>query len=119
MKHIKKQRTASLVEDHRDEERFDSELPLLVDSSHGVSRNISATGIYFETEAAQEPGSHVHLVIEVNVQGQKLKLVCEGEIVRVDHHQGMVGVAAKLANSFFSETAVIIGADASNSGKRV
>lgn len=92
----------------RDEDRFGSELPLQVGCSHGVTRNISATGIYFETDTSQQPGSHIQLVIEMNVQGEKLNLVCEGEVVRVDHRQGVVGVAAKLAGSFFSENAMVI-----------
>ena len=69
----------------------------------GLTRNISATGIYFETETAGEPGSRVRFTVEVNVRGEKLKLVCEGEVVRVEHNNGMLGIAAKLVNSFFAD----------------
>ena len=69
----------------------------------GLTRNISATGVYFETEGAQAPGSHVHFTVEVNVQGKKLKLVCEGEVVRVDRKGATLGIAAKLVSSFFMD----------------
>lgn len=90
--------------DHeRGADRFDTELPVEMDGIQGLTRNISATGVYFETYAAQEPGSSVHFTVEVVVHGEKLKLVCEGEVVRVDRKDGTLGIAAKLTSSFFSD----------------
>lgn len=36
------------------------------------------------------------------VEGETLKMVCSGEVVRVDHKEAKVGIAVKLANSFFA-----------------
>ena len=75
-----------------------------INRSPGVTRNISATGVYFETSEEPSPGSKVSFTIEVLVNGETLKMVCSGEVVRVDHKEGKVGIAVKLANSFFADT---------------
>jgi hypothetical protein len=86
-------------------DRFTSELPIEINGLQGLTRNISATGVYFETTRDQAPGSRVHFVVEVTVNGERLKMVCAGEVVRVEHKDATVGVAVKLANSFFADTA--------------
>ena len=103
MNYINTQSNAPPIEHERGADRFDTELPVEMGDIRGLTRNISATGVYFETEGAQTPGSHVHFTVEVNVQGQKLKLVCEGEVVRVDRMGGTLGIAAKLVSSFFMD----------------
>lgn len=85
-------------------DRFTSELPIEINGLQGLTRNISATGVYFETTQDQAPGSRVHFVVEVTVNGERLKMVCSGEVVRVDHKDAAVGIAVKLANSFFADT---------------
>ncbi len=87
----------------RGSDRFDTELPVDIDGVQGLTRNVSATGIYFETGADHVPGSRVHFTIEMMVQGQKRKLVCDGEVVRVDHKGSTVGIAARLVESFFAD----------------
>ena len=67
-----------------------------MDDVQSLTRNICVTGIYFETEAVQTPGSHVRLTVEVTVGGEKTKMVCEGEIVRVESNDGVVGIAVSL-----------------------
>lgn len=108
MKPIKKPIKMPSLKLGRGTERFDTELPVEIGGIQGLTRNISATGIYFKTDLTQEPGSRVSFTVEVNVRGEKLKLVCEGEVVRVDHSGGLLGIAAKLASSFFSEAAEVI-----------
>ena len=108
MKHIKKQSTSSTLKFGRGADRFDTELPVDIGGIHGLTRNISATGVYFESEMAQEPGSRVHFTVEVNVRGEKLKLVCEGDVVRVGRNNGTSGIAARLVSSFFSDAAEVI-----------
>jgi len=94
---------AEPIKRERGSDRFDTELPVDIDGVEGFTRNISATGIYFETGVVHEPGSRVHFTIEMMVQGQKKKLVCDGEVVRVDHKGSTVGIAARLVESFFAD----------------
>lgn len=94
---------AQTVNRERGSDRFETELQVNIDGVGGLTRNISATGIYFETGTVHEPGSRVHFTIEMMVQGQKKKLVCDGEVVRVDHKGSTVGIAARLVESFFAD----------------
>lgn len=93
---------APIVKRERGSDRFETELPVDIDGVQGLTRNISATGIYFETGAVHEPGSRVHFTIEMMVQGERKKLVCDGEVVRVDHKGSTIGIAARLVESFFA-----------------
>ncbi|WP_180126287.1 PilZ domain-containing protein [Rhodoferax sp. BLA1] len=88
----------------RTSDRVSSELPLEIGGIAGLTKNVSATGVYLETTADQVPGSRVHFVVEVNVKGELLKMVCAGEVTRVEHKAGTVGVAVKLTSSFFTDT---------------
>lgn len=85
-------------------DRVASELPVEINGAMGLTRNLSATGVYLETTVDQMPGSRVHFVVEVVVKGELLKMVCAGEVTRVEHKPGTVGVAVKLTSSFFTDT---------------
>lgn len=106
MKQIKVK--TSVFQHERAADRFATELPVEIDGVQGLTRNISATGIYFEAEVAPTRGSRVSFTVEVMVQGEKLKLVCQGEVVRVEQHDGVLGIAAKLESSFFSDVAEVV-----------
>ena len=108
MKHIKTPNKTSPLRHGRAAERFTTQLPIEMGRIPGLTCDISATGIYFETEMVQVPGSLLRLVVEVTVRGEKLKLRCDGEVVRVDQKEGKLGIAAKLKHSFFSNTAEVI-----------
>ncbi|HEY8907169.1 MAG TPA: PilZ domain-containing protein [Rhodoferax sp.] len=88
----------------RSSERFSSELPVEIGGALGLTRNVSATGVYFETTVDQTPGSKVTFVVEVLVKGERLKMVCAGDVVRVEQKLGTVGIAVKLSSSFFTDT---------------
>lgn len=108
MKHIKTQYKVPPLKYARGADRFDTELPVDVGGVQGLTRNICATGVYFETEVKQETGSRVQFTVEVNVRGEKSKMVCEGEVVRVEQHDGRVGIAVKLVSSFFSSATDVL-----------
>src|SRR5659263_164289 len=92
----------SSVRFERCADRFGAKLPVEMNGIPGLTRNISATGIYFETETDQAPGPRVHFTVEVVVRGEKSKLPCDGEVIRVDQKDGTTGIAVKLESSFFS-----------------
>lgn len=81
-----------------------SELPLEINGASGLTRNVSATGVYFETTVEKAPGSKVQFVVQVMVKGKLLKMVCSGEVVRLEHKVDTVGIAVKLTSSFFTDT---------------
>ena len=84
----------------RREERMASTRPVKLDRGTGVTRNISASGVFFETNLDYAAGSHISFAIELDgPRGEKMMLKCRGEIVRVEHRNGKVGVAAKIVAS--------------------
>ncbi len=66
----------------------------LRDGSHAVTRDISASGIFFEM-----PGEH-HVDglvdFEMQVPDLRVKFTAVGRIVRVEHRFGVTGVAVEL-----------------------
>jgi hypothetical protein len=89
--------------DQRVAERFDATMPVTVAGLPGETRNISARGIYFESDVQQRVGSLVNFTVEYTLQGRKHRLLCEGKVVRVEQQGGRVGVAARLVAPFFEE----------------
>ena len=103
MKHNTSTYTSSHAKARRVADRVATELPIDLNGTAGLTRNISATGIYFEAQVNQEPGSVIQFFVDVEVQGEKFKMVCKGEVVRVEQKDGVMGVAVKLSNSFFTD----------------
>ena len=84
----------------RREERVQAGLLVaLASGGSGVTRDISATGIFFETEAQYTKGNQIDLTVELDAPAGRLQLKCQGEIVRVEQHDGKVGVAVKITDS--------------------
>ena len=66
----------------------------------GTTRDISASGIYFETDS--EPLGDLPLVFSVefkNEVGVGMTLRCRGQVLRVEHQGSRVGVAARILES--------------------
>lgn len=95
--------TTATPGDSRAAVRFDTAMPVRMQDSAGETHNISAHGIYFETDVEQRIGSLVTFTVEYTLYGQKHRLLCEGKVVRVDAQGGRVGVAARLVAPFFAE----------------
>ena len=84
----------------RKEERMSVMRPVRLDRAAGLTRNISASGVFFEADADYALGSKIIFAIELDgPQGQKLELITRGEIVRVEPRGGKVGVAVKIVAS--------------------
>ena len=71
-----------------------------VDLQHakGVTHDVSATGVYFETDLKFEKGSLIRFKINFDtpVEGNRTQLECTGRIVRVETHgAGKVGIAVE------------------------
>lgn len=70
-------------------------LPLkLEDGSAAVTRDISPTGMYLEISGVHSLQGPV--VFEMQLADARMKFVAQGEIVRIEHHDGSTGVAVKL-----------------------
>lgn len=91
-----------LQSDHRTAARFETDLAVSVEGLSARTRNISATGVYFETDVDLPLGSRLSLNVQFTHGGRQHWLTCEGEVVRVTHEDGHTGVGARLLTPFFS-----------------
>jgi hypothetical protein len=82
----------------RKEDRENKILPVKVvgDKVKGVTRDLSASGVYFEIDSYYQVGSSIKMTIEFD-SPQGMQLECEGTIVRVeDHGSDKKGVAVRM-----------------------
>lgn len=84
--------------DKRRAERIPVTLPVQVGKRNGQTRDISVTGMYFETDESFAPGSEVDFSMDLQYvkPGGTVRLVCKGRIVRVERKDGRVGVAVAI-----------------------
>jgi hypothetical protein len=88
--------------DHREqrrEERVFTVLPVDLGNGTGVTRDVSASGIFFEIDSNYRLGSAIEFAVEMDTPGGKMLLKCEGEIVRIEPRGPRVGVAVKITTS--------------------
>lgn len=86
--------------EHRIEPREQVSLSLqLVDGVNGVTRDISASGLFFETDSEQRVGSLIAFEIELDTPGGPMKLKAKGQIVRILSRGSKTGVGVKLLDS--------------------
>lgn len=88
--------------DHRAAARFDTALEVDVEGLTAKTRNISASGVYFETDVDLPIGSVLNLSVQFTHGGRNHWLTCEGKVVRVTSADGRHGVAAQLLTPFFA-----------------
>jgi hypothetical protein len=84
-----------MFEEQRLEPREPLAMPLeLEDGTTAVTRDISATGMYFEIDGSYALTGPV--VFEMQLADLGVKFTAEGSIVRVDRRAGRTGFAVKL-----------------------
>ena len=86
-----------LKKEPRKEDRVRERLPVKVlnDESKGVTRNLSPSGVFFETDKHYEVGSIITMTIDLETPpGTRLR--CVGTIARVDDRGSKVGVAVDM-----------------------
>ncbi len=88
--------------EHRTAARFDTALAVDVEGLSAQTRNISAGGVYFETDVDLPLGSLLSLSVQFTEGGRKHWLACEGTVVRITQADGRNGVGARLLTPFFS-----------------
>lgn len=85
--------------DQRREERIITALPVDLGTATGITRDVSASGVFFETDATYALGSEISFAVELDTPGGRMMLRCEGEIVRIEPRDARVGVAVKIVES--------------------
>ena len=80
----------------RVDERIPSQFPVHVNGVQGKSRDISASGIFFEIDENNDVGSTIQFSVQLDTPGGAINLVCEGEVIRLEKRDGKLGIAAKI-----------------------
>ena len=78
--------------------RVAAALPVAVQGQPALSRDVSASGIFLETEAGYALGSPVSMALDLDTPWGKVMFRCEGRIVRVEHRDDKVGVAVRFSD---------------------
>lgn len=86
----------------REHERVPAALPVRVDERIGVTRDVSASGFFFEFDGAAEVGGDIDCEVELDTPDGKLILKCRGTIVRTVANGAKTGVAIKISDSNIS-----------------
>jgi hypothetical protein len=92
-----------MTADPRQEPRFDSRQPVVLSGMPARTQNMSATGVYFETDLDHEVGAPIRFTVEFSIGGRPQTVHCEGTVVRVDRRGQRVGVAARVATPLLAE----------------
>jgi len=86
--------------EYRTEAREQVSLPLKLDGGLGaVTRDISASGLFFETSSEQQVGNLIDVEIDLDTPSGPMKLKAQGQIVRIESHGRRIGVGVKLLSS--------------------
>ena len=86
----------------RVERRISVALPVSLDEVGGfaaVTRDVSASGLFLETDAELVPGSVVRLIVELDTPAGSRILKCHGNVVRVERLENRLGFGVKLSES--------------------
>ena len=75
-------------------------LPVQLDAGVGsVTRDVSASGLYFEVSIKPVVGELVNVEIDLDSPGGPMRLKAHGLIVRIESHGERTGVGVKLLSS--------------------
>jgi hypothetical protein len=85
---------------HRSEERVSMHLPVnLQGGATGITRDLSASGIYFETDIEPIQASPLAFTVEFQSGDSGMTLRCQGQVLRVERLGARIGVAARILES--------------------
>jgi hypothetical protein len=83
----------------RREERIGTSLPVDLGGTAAVVRDVSASGVFFETDAEYAVGSPISFALNLDTPWGKVMIQCQGKIVRMESRDGKVGVAVQFSES--------------------
>ena len=88
------------TDDKRASQRIQVEVPVYIGQEKAVTRDISWGGIYFLTDQPFSEGGDLKFSLDLTyaLPGKPIKLDCQGEVIRVEQHNGNFGIAAKINN---------------------
>ena len=82
----------------REAPRFLCALPVMTGSSKGITRDLSSSGIFFESDDSFLPGQTIEfsIVLEYLYPDNPVCIKCSGAIVRVEKNRKKICIAATI-----------------------
>jgi hypothetical protein len=94
----------------RTEERVPAGLRVMLGRHSGVTRDVSASALYLQTDASLSPGQSVTFAVEIETAAGKIALWCHGRVLRTDDHGPLQGVAVRILESTLRADAIPVAA---------
>lgn len=88
--------------DQRESPRFGVGMPYTVDGHEGQTRDLSATGLSFDSDTAYPVGSIVDLTLRYGLDGHNFPMECQVDVVRVEQNGQRFTIAARWCTPFFN-----------------
>ena len=86
--------------DKRRGQRIHTALPVFLKNARGVTRDVSASGVYsWTSESVCAPGDLINFSVELKRPKGRLVLKCQGDVVRMEPRATEIGVAVKIVDS--------------------
>ena len=83
----------------RSERRVCTALPLLLGNAAAITRDVSASGIFAETDTEYSLGTPVMFSVPLDSRSGKLVLKGQGDVIRIEQRDTKIGVAVKITRS--------------------
>jgi len=81
-------------------QRIQTALPVFLKNAEGITRDVSASGVFFWTsESTCALGELISFSVELKRPEGRMMLKCQGDVVRTELCNGMMGVAVKITDS--------------------
>jgi hypothetical protein len=81
-------------------QRIQTTLPVLMKNAQGITRDVSASGVYFWVpQLVCAPGDLIAFAVELSRPGGKMILKCQGDVVRTEPHAADTGIAVRIIES--------------------
>jgi len=93
--------------DKRQGRRVKATLPVKLEGAPGLARDVSAGGVFIETEASYALGSPVDLALDLDTPWGRVVIKSQGKIVRVEHRDDKIGVAVQFIEQPAGSGAII------------
>lgn len=99
-------------DERRQAERFVAAMPVTVDGHPGTTRDLSSSGLSFDSDRPYMPGARIAVVIDYLLDGHSYPLRCEAEVVRLQPTKDGYTVGARLTPESRLPEVAVANADA-------
>ena len=92
--------SAQSPRNQRESERFGIGMEYTLDGKQGRTRDLSATGLSFESDIGYPVGTKIQMTLRYGLDGHNFPLPCEVEVMRVEPEENRFCIAARFCQPF-------------------